>query len=300
MHYQIAKKETLNESVHRIFREELGQTAKELNPPFKDLPVALHNARKSFKKQRALVRLIRSVIGKEKFQDINYTLRDLGRRLSAKRDAHVLIETIHTLLEGTETSQYQPIINTLQRLKANHEEVDADFLQTLQEMIDTINDLKTSITDLPKIPNSFDSLRPGIVRVYEQGQSARKTAQENRGSEHYHEWRKQTKYLWHQFQLLNPLWPEMMTVWADEVHHLSDFLSKEHDLAVFLTYTEYHDFYKLYPQAMQLLSSRIKSQRQELREKAHTLGARIYAEEGQAYGNRLEVYWKTLYPQTGK
>lgn len=300
MHYQIGKNETLNEAVHRIFNEELEQTAQELSPPFKDLPVAIHNARKSFKKLRALVRLVRYTIGKELYQTVNYTLRDLGRHLSAKRDAHVLIETIHCLVNDAKTSRYEPMLNALHRLKSNHTEIDADFLKILEEISLDINDLKTTVHNLPDIPNTFESIRAGIIRVYEQGQSAQITAEDNQRSEYYHEWRKQAKYLWHQLQLLYPLWPEMMTVWADEVHKLSDYLSEEHDLAVFLDYADNHDYQKLYPQVMQTLSSRIKSRRRDLRKKAHALGCRVYAEDGKAFADRHGAYWKSLHRQTGK
>jgi CHAD domain-containing protein len=51
-------------------------------------------------------------------------------------------------------------------------------------------------------------------------------------TEHLHDWRKQAKYLWHQFQVLTPIAPGELGELADQFHRLSDYRGDEHDLAV--------------------------------------------------------------------
>src|SRR6476661_2633971 len=62
-------------------------------------PASIHEVRKRLKETRAILRLIRDEIGDRPFDLDNRRLRDAGRVLSAVRDAHVLIDTLATLLE---------------------------------------------------------------------------------------------------------------------------------------------------------------------------------------------------------
>lgn len=50
---------------------------------------AVHDARKRFKKIRALLRLVRDQLGEDVYQSENACFRALGRRLSDVRDAQV-------------------------------------------------------------------------------------------------------------------------------------------------------------------------------------------------------------------
>src|SRR5262249_40905727 len=76
------------------------------------------------------------------------------------------------------------------------------------------------------------ALEGGLKRVYAQGRDALEASAADATTENLHEWRKQGKYLWHQLQLLEPVWPETMKELADQSHHLTQLLGDNHDLAV--------------------------------------------------------------------
>jgi CHAD domain-containing protein len=63
------------------------------------LDEAVHDTRKRLKRLRAALRLERSAIGDETYRRENAAFRDLGKRLSAPRDAMVLIETLDELTD---------------------------------------------------------------------------------------------------------------------------------------------------------------------------------------------------------
>ena len=71
-----------------------------------------------------------------------------------------------------------------------------------------------------------------IEEVYATGRESLRAARQTPTSERLHEWRKDTKYLWYDLQILEPLWPGVMTEWAAQAHRLSEYLGDDHDLAV--------------------------------------------------------------------
>jgi CHAD domain-containing protein len=65
----------------------------------REIGEAVHEARKSLKRLRALVKISRPALGDARYRRENAEFRQTGRLLSAARDAKVLIETLDGLLE---------------------------------------------------------------------------------------------------------------------------------------------------------------------------------------------------------
>ena len=59
---------------------------------------AVHEARKSLKKVRAVLRLVRPVVGEKGYRRENTCFRDAGRPLSVARDAQILVQTVEQLI----------------------------------------------------------------------------------------------------------------------------------------------------------------------------------------------------------
>ena len=97
MAYRLRRSETVADGVRRVIREEIESAAaglRELSDPVK----AVHEARKSVKKVRALLRLVSPKL-REPYGPANLMLRDASRRISALRDADVMIETLDALIQ---------------------------------------------------------------------------------------------------------------------------------------------------------------------------------------------------------
>ena len=97
MSYPLRKK-SLPREVHRVAREELEGTLKELltvNDQARS--TAVHDARKHLKKVRTLIRLLRPATGEAFYEDENAAMRKAAQRMSSIRDSHVRVQAIEKL-----------------------------------------------------------------------------------------------------------------------------------------------------------------------------------------------------------
>src|SRR5262245_53924237 len=93
MAYRLKLSESLTRGVRRIALDQLDLAEQRLKDK-SDPVAAVHEARKSLKRTRALLRLIRPALGESVYRRENGQLRDAGRLLSASRDRDVMRETV--------------------------------------------------------------------------------------------------------------------------------------------------------------------------------------------------------------
>ena len=86
--FEVRPGESVLHAVRRIARHEIDDMLMHLRAGPRRHE-AVHEARKSSKKLRALVRLMRDAIGEKRYRRENTTLRDAVRPLAAMRDAEV-------------------------------------------------------------------------------------------------------------------------------------------------------------------------------------------------------------------
>jgi CHAD domain len=100
MAYRLKEIEDVGVGLRRILLEELAEARSspgdDLN---RDPSEAIHDARKRFKKCRAVLRLAHSDIDRKEYKALNRSFRDAGRILSPVRDADVLVATVESLIE---------------------------------------------------------------------------------------------------------------------------------------------------------------------------------------------------------
>src|SRR3954451_21980380 len=99
MAFRLALSESVDKGLRRIVNEEIESAIEHLRKEDDSLQGdGIHEARKSIKKVRAIVRLLMPGLGAAGFRE-NRALRDTGRALSKLRDAAALIETVEGLSE---------------------------------------------------------------------------------------------------------------------------------------------------------------------------------------------------------
>ena len=86
MPYQIRISESAQEAVRRIAHEQLGRAITNLALAPTNRAEAIHEARKSLKRLRALVRLVRGELGEQVYRRHNECMRDAARELAGLRD----------------------------------------------------------------------------------------------------------------------------------------------------------------------------------------------------------------------
>ena len=106
-----------------------------------------------------------------------------------------------------------------------------------------------------------------------------------------HEWWKRVKDLRYQLELLEPLWPDVMKVAADQANTLSDLLGDDHDLAVLreLLGSDFKDVLQI--EAVETLQALIDRRRADLQHSSASLSEKLFAESPRQFVGRIKAYW---------
>ena len=295
MSYRLELNESLPDGIKRIVKEQIDQALEQLRESPEGRNEAVHDARKRFKKIRAVLRLVRDEIGEKVYKSENVCFRDASRRLSAVRDSYVMVETVDDLRERFSDQLASNVFDDArQSLMARHQESIEQLLDEegrMEEVAATIETARRRVEDWPVEWEEFVAIYGGLRRVYKRGRNRLAKAYAEPSPEKFHEWRKRVKYLWYHARILQPLWPDLLDELADQLHDLSDFLGDDHDLAelrqtVIVQPEMFED-----ERDLQALIALIDRRRAELEAAARPLGERIYVEKPAEFVDRMAAYW---------
>lgn len=283
MNFQLLKPR-LQQEINRIFHEQIDYAVSCLQNAESDQEKSIHEARKSLKKNRAVLRLIRNALGSDIYKRENIFFRDLGRALAPLRDAAVWVQTLDKL-EIPRVRIHSPR-DELQQRYEHIREAWQQQTHNLENMITSLQNHKSRVDQWPPLGNDFETIANNIKRVYRRGRKGMQKSGNQPKDRELHDWRKRVKYLWHQMQILNPIWPQMLNTTADALHDLADLLGEDHDLVVLKQRLQ------TMPDVAKALPTAIETKRSGLQERARSLGKRLYAEKPAAFVERLGTYWQ--------
>lgn len=253
----------------------------------------IHDARKQLKKSRAALRLLRDAIAATTFERDNAALRDAARPLSAARDSKVLLSVLDDLVDRYGLADRKQWLEKFRRELRKEQRQARQALtaaqmtrqrQALHEIVQRSNRWRMHGKD-------WQVLGVGLERIYRNGRKTMKAATASRDSEHLHDWRKQVKYLWHELQLLQPLWPGIIGELADQTHKLSDYLGDDHDLAV-LREKITGNAAAFAENDCGALLALLDRRRRQLQDKALVLGKRVFAAKPGEFSRPFAGYWQ--------
>lgn len=279
--------------LRRCAGEEIDNAIKQLTEGVASDPVdAIHDARKSLKKERSLLRLARGTLEPAARRRENAAFREVGQSLSATRDADVMVEALDELAERYAGQLPQPVFAAIrERLGGEQETSRAQLAEgATDHAVEALRAARARIEEWPLRRDGWDALDAGLVQGYSRGRRALKPARKKPTVENLHEWRKRVKDLWYHVRLLEPALPQTMRGHADDAHRLSDLLGDDHDLAV-LAQAVADRAPDLAVDTDAVLGA-IEHRREQLQAEAFSLGARLYAERPKAFRRRISRYWK--------
>jgi CHAD domain-containing protein len=295
MSTELGRSEGNARGVHRILRAQIDDAQSELSGS-RVSDESVHAARKSLKKARATLRLIRDAIPTTAYQRENRALRDAARPLSAARDARVMLDTLDRLekLYGPAAKRSIPaeLRDALERDQVTARRAMGSTNGARKPRATSLAQVRGRISRLQVTAHGWEELGSGLKRVYRNGRRAMKQAKRTPTPDCLHEWRKQTKHLWHQLQVLQPLWPGTIGELADQAHKLSDYLGDDHDLAVLREKVAQRPELFQKPGGPGALLALIDRCQRQLREKAFLAGGRIYDERPRDLVARFSRYWQ--------
>jgi CHAD domain-containing protein len=282
MGYRLRPGEGAADGVRRIARGQIDFAADELDGKGDgDLDSAVHESRKAFKRLRALVRVSRDALGDEAYRRENTIFRDAGRRLSAARDAAVMVETLEGLTARYRTELADDAFSGLRDALADEAAAAsarlADDRGAVEEVQGALAAARRRVAGWPiDDDGGLELLEPGFERIYRRGRRALKAARKDPDTEQLHELRKRAKDLWHAAQILRPAAPKPVKKLARRAHALSDLAGDDHDLAV-LRAAARERHATLARGELALLEGLIDRRRGRLQRKALSRARRVYA-----------------------
>ena len=299
MAFRLEHAESLDDGLRRVAAERLDDAIAHLEGLATADPAqtetSVHEVRKRCKELRGLMRLVRPSLGAD-FKRSNRAVRDAAEQLSSLRDAQALLATFADLREAADGDGHQgPDFDSIERAQADKA---ADAAQAigiddprLQRAHAELSEVREGVAGW-ELPDGFDGVAEGLEATYGRGRRGLRRARRKTTDERMHEWRKAVKYLWYQMRLLEPTAPSVLSPFVDRLDDLSDALGDDHDLAVLVEGLETEG--ERIGDSDQIGSAIDLARRRQddLRHRAFSLGARLYAEDPDAFAARIGAYWK--------
>lgn len=292
--FRLHMDERVADGIRRIARGQIEEALDRLEGRTEeDFGTAVHESRKSLKRLRAIVRLVRDEIGEKAYKRENACFREVGRALSGPRDSRVLIEALDSLAEHNAGDE--PDVAAFRAsLERAHEAVEAELsagAPLLAELAAELRAAEERVAEWRLRRRGFRIVSPGLERAYRRGRRAYRAALDDPSPEHLHEWRKRVKDLWYSAQILEAAAPRRMKKLARAAHELSDLLGEDHDL-VLLEERAREEGTRLQGGAAVALRTMAERRRGELQARAFAMGPDVYGKRPAAFVSRIERGWR--------
>lgn len=279
--------------LQRIVREQLQLAIWELATSGASLDDAIHEARKSLKKVRSAMRLMRGALGQEYAKE-NAVLRDSGRELSQVRDAQALIEVFDELNTGyREKLGGETLSPVRDGLVSRKEKLDRTFHQrrVKQSVLRRLREVAARVEKWDLAKGEFQLISDGFARTIRRNRKAFQTAHSDSDPQAFHEWRKRAKDLRYHLGLLHKTWPPVLSGYEDAAKELEQKLGDDHNLVVLRdTILENPGAFGDEKQIGAFLKI-VEDHQKQLRSDATSLATRLYSEKPKDWRRRLHLCW---------
>lgn len=295
--FRLQADESLAEGLRRVTLDQLQYARRALE----QLPVdaGVHEARKSVKRVRAVLRLTRSYVGDGVYGPDNVKLRDVGRTLGPARDAAVLLQTFDALIAQDAEPGTGVFEDLRHHLADRQRTLENEINETVKrEVLGFLDQFSTRVADWasdpnrPAIPDDFAAIAKGFRRIYRQGRKRMTDAQANPSTSAFHLWRKRVRYLSYQVHLISESSAYLADELAPDLAELAVGLGTEHDLAVLSEMAgEQPDLIQDEASRRGLLKL-FEQHRLDLQAAMGPIGRRIYLEAPRQFVDSLGAGWE--------
>lgn len=303
---QLGGSEPLGDGVKRVTMSQLEHAASGFFDGEVPFGAAVHQSRKSIKRVRALLRLVRVELPSEIYRFEARSLRDTARLVSEIRaaqgtlDAAVSIQALYAdfLTEGT----FAGLIAGLERRRDVEELAALEDPNLVGRVVRNLERAYHRYSSWPTDPeareayglgieDSFEAVRPGLDSTYGDGRRSMVVAYRRGAPGDFHEWRKRVKDMRHQLEFLAPLWPEVVVGTAMTLERLGNILGEDNDLADLLDILDRRPDLFPNPRERSLFRALANQRRGELQVASEILGRRVYADKPKTLVSRYGEYW---------
>lgn len=294
--FALSQGEPLPSGLRRVGRSQIASALERLEPDETGFSEeAVHEARKSLKRLRALARLLQGELGAARYRRENGALRDDARHLAAARDAEVMLATLDAIMRRHPDRDLGDGAVALRAQLSAERDVAAQRLLADPGPVESVaGDLRRQRRRIQRWigPEAeFAAIEPGLKRIYGQGRQRLRAVQAKPTSANLHDWRKRVKDLRYSAEILAPAGPKRMRRTARRADRLGELLGEEHDLALLGGLVERRAELFSDDAGRRDLLKLIDRRRSRLRREALRRGAKLYARKPGAFVGRTARAW---------
>lgn len=289
--------EGLGDEVKSKLRQQLEQVLVLCDSQPNDLEKSVHEIRRSFKKCRSLIRLVRDKVGFIAYFRENRNMRDLQRLLSPARDTTIFCKYLEDFHENyaRETSGpwWEKVVADAEN-RRRQAYLDVSESDALGKVERGAREAMHHVENYYLNYRGFAVAEKGLKRIYRQGMllSGSVFDQELDGTT-IHNFRKRAKYLQYQLEFLGPVFPGLLKPTVKTFKRMTDLLGVYHDLELMSARLPEH----ITPdqesrKKLDHLLHPLNGERARTLEKVRKLVPGLYAEKPARFVSRIESYWK--------
>jgi CHAD domain-containing protein len=291
MAYRFARDDTsVGHALRRIASEQIDWAIGTIDAGATGAGDPVHEVRKSCKKIRGLLRLVRP--GFAPYADENAAFRDIARAVSALRDATVLTDSYDAIMAAYGDQVDRRALGVIRRrltLMRKERTAQHDAAALLAQCRDRLVDAGERVRAWRLDDDGFTAIAGGLRKTYRRARKAMRETRKTPAPDHFHDWRKRCKYHWYHARLLQPIWPGPMKAHIACAHELGEVLGEHHDLMVFLDAlaaqaSKFDDAARI-----EVMAGLVRSRQAVLAARAFALGARLLAEPSSALASSWGV-----------
>ncbi len=259
----------------------------------------IHDTRRTLKRARALLSLLRPALVGEDHRFCRDRLIDAGRALADLRDERVLQQTLRRMWR---LAGLPPSSPTLRKLSLEFGQVDAtpdDERRVICAAIASrsIGAARHCLASTSLLSTRTSPLGARLRRIYRRGRRQYRSLGPSSPAAEWHEWRKQVKQYEYILQVPGPGLSGPLDTTARTAHALAGRLGEDHDLAMLLDRLCASSAAK-HPTAR--LLEAIEGRREGLQRRALNLGAVLYAEPPREIERRLRSALRSTRGRSGR
>lgn len=297
MPYRLRPGHSLEQDVKAVATAELAKARRLLAEQPDGPHRAIHEARKCFKRLRALYRLV--AYDRQPFRSVeNARLRDIARSLSQMRDASAFVETLVALVDTAMNDEERhaldvalaSLIERRDRFTDNGGDAGERLSSAVRECdaaIEALDGLKLPHKTVP----AAKRLNTGWKRSLTKARVALEACREPHDQEAFHELRKAAQAYWRHLALVKAVWPSAISAKRDLAKQVAFILGQEHDIAMLAALLDREPELVHDDQTLSHLLGLLIRRQQSLREESLKLADRLFADAPKLEARILATLW---------
>ena len=276
----------------RIAAALIGTARERIAHPSSDRGEDVHDVRTAIKRLRALLRLIRPVIGKTRFTREDGRLRNAARQLAVAREHTVARRTLAALAATAPRRRERQALAMALAGFTSDAARQAATEKAMHAVARRLALIGRGLRGLRFTARGWPALAPGLRKTCAQARQRMCSACPAGDDEAFHRWRVRVKNLDYQLQLLEPIWPRHLGRMLARLRRLQEKLGDDHDLAV---------VERLLGQApdtfggagqVECVVHYLRQRSRKLRHASEPLGQAILREKPRSFARKLARHWK--------